>query len=537
MSDESIIPFSVDEPFRKRFHIPVEILFQQFENHLQIENNLRVFFSAKFGSGKTYFLNEFFEANKEKYIVIKLYPVSYSTASNRDIFELIKFDILFHILSHYSHTIERSPEIKELLKIQFFISEFINQKKASLLTDVFSIFNEVAVVDPVTKLGTTKILTVLSEAFKEYEKFKKDTFKDDILESNEYLNRVLTEHPEYSFEDPISRIINESIKTLQTETKNRKEVILLIDDMDRLDPDHLFRILNVFGNHFVESNVSKFYRNENKFGFDKIITVGEIKNIKSIFSHRYGASADFSGYFSKYYSKGIYDYSSILKFDSEFCGRFLPELKIDETDYLRNCDRHPKIDFVILTQKLNHAKDTILTSILCSILQNQKITIRELLSYVNAEVINVTIAPSDIDVIADLSLYFYYLVRYLELLFRGNLKVFDTISIDDVPFCLKQVNHNIESHSSIVCSAVLLASYRSSYEFQRNYLLGNVESQVVNLTYLVEGVNEKVWKINPTRINDNRNGMNQWSLYNHVSFPPANANLWDLIKSSFKSSN
>lgn len=90
MSEESIIPFSVDEPFRKRFHIPVEILFKQFENHLQIENNLRVFFSAKFGSGKTYFLNEFFEANKEKYIVIKLYPVSYSTASNRDIFELIK---------------------------------------------------------------------------------------------------------------------------------------------------------------------------------------------------------------------------------------------------------------------------------------------------------------------------------------------------------------------------------------------------------------------------------------------------------------
>ncbi|HJD91473.1 MAG TPA: hypothetical protein K8V80_02310, partial [Bacteroides coprosuis] len=45
---------------------------------------------------------------------------------------------------------------------------------------------------------------------------------------------------------------------------------------------------------------------KNKFGFDKIILVCDIDNIKNIYRHRYGAEVDFSGYIDKFYSSTIY---------------------------------------------------------------------------------------------------------------------------------------------------------------------------------------------------------------------------------------
>jgi len=38
--------------------------------------------------------------------------------------------------------------------------------------------------------------------------------------------------------------------------------------------------LNIFGNHFSSSSGNKFYKNENKFGFDKVILVGDTKILK-----------------------------------------------------------------------------------------------------------------------------------------------------------------------------------------------------------------------------------------------------------------
>lgn len=76
-----------------------------FKEHL--ERNERTIFSAKFGDGKTYFLNEFKKKysddnkesadKKEKYYFITLYPVNYSVAENQDIFEYIKRDILLQL--------------------------------------------------------------------------------------------------------------------------------------------------------------------------------------------------------------------------------------------------------------------------------------------------------------------------------------------------------------------------------------------------------------------------------------------------------
>ena len=86
---------------------------KNFTSHLLVEGNERIIFSGRFGTGKTTFLNEFFlEENQElhfkgiKYNTIKVYPVNYSIASNEDIFEYIKYDILIEMLLNNKFSFE-----------------------------------------------------------------------------------------------------------------------------------------------------------------------------------------------------------------------------------------------------------------------------------------------------------------------------------------------------------------------------------------------------------------------------------------------
>lgn len=65
------------------------------------ENESRIIFSARFGDGKSYFLNEFMKSYDEKkndYYFITLHPVNYVVEENRDVIEYIKRDILFQLI-------------------------------------------------------------------------------------------------------------------------------------------------------------------------------------------------------------------------------------------------------------------------------------------------------------------------------------------------------------------------------------------------------------------------------------------------------
>lgn len=84
-----------------------------------------------------------------------------------------------------------------------------------------------------------------------------------------------------------------------------KEVVLIIEDLDRIDPAHIFRILNVFSAHFD----NQLYGEGNKYNFDKIITVCDYDNIKNIYHHVYGDKTDFIGYISKFSNIEPFNYS------------------------------------------------------------------------------------------------------------------------------------------------------------------------------------------------------------------------------------
>ncbi len=91
-----------------------------------------------------------------------------------------------------------------------------------------------------------------------------------------------------------------------SEAKANKEMksVLIIDDLDRIDPEHIFRILNVFS-----AQVDLENKGKHKLGFDKVILICDIHNIRNIFHHRYGSHTDFSGYIDKFYSTEIFEYN------------------------------------------------------------------------------------------------------------------------------------------------------------------------------------------------------------------------------------
>ena len=70
---------------------------ERFKLHL--ESNPQTILSAKFGDGKTYFLNEYMNQHNEDTFFVVLRPVNYIVSPNEDIFEYIKRDILCLLMS------------------------------------------------------------------------------------------------------------------------------------------------------------------------------------------------------------------------------------------------------------------------------------------------------------------------------------------------------------------------------------------------------------------------------------------------------
>ena len=71
-------------------------------------------------------MERFFEQHKTDYIKIKINPIHYSVASNEDIFELIKYDILFELLGRAE--IEQMDERNSLsLVLAMFIQSKLDE--------------------------------------------------------------------------------------------------------------------------------------------------------------------------------------------------------------------------------------------------------------------------------------------------------------------------------------------------------------------------------------------------------------------------
>jgi hypothetical protein len=279
-----------------------------FIEHLVFENNSRILFSGPFGTGKSTFLEEISARTVDRFFYIKLIPVNYSVASNDDVFELIKFDILIELMNRYGAEIDIAPhEFPVILTSQVFLLE---QLKASSLSALFGSMTSGTELFP-DQLGdyaaAAAVLSKLNKAGNNFlTKFKE--FRESVRNRDQKLIKDFFDNQErksgINEGDKISFFIKELIQRVKQYSDKQRQSVLVIDDLDRLDPEHIFRLFNIFSAHYDSSDQS------NKFGFDKVIFVCDLENIKKIYHHRYGPSVDFSGYIDKFFSTTPFDFDN-----------------------------------------------------------------------------------------------------------------------------------------------------------------------------------------------------------------------------------
>ncbi|MBO7577840.1 MAG: hypothetical protein J6T43_02460 [Prevotella sp.] len=251
----------------------------------------RIILSAKFGDGKTYLLNQLRnneELNKE-YKFFTIYPVNYSVAKNEDIFEYIKRDIIVQL------------------------------DKEGLLdnVDLNAVFDSLFNFEDIKALVAFLLSFIPGGAFYDivFQKFceKKKEYKEKKHTGDKYLALFSQIKGSIYENDGYTSLIRNAIDWMKKDHAmngpewKKKKAVLIIEDLDRLDPKHLFRILNVLSAHIDDTTTPDVVTN--KFGFDNIVLVMDYETTAHIFHHFYGKDACYEGYMSKFLSREPFKYS------------------------------------------------------------------------------------------------------------------------------------------------------------------------------------------------------------------------------------
>lgn len=285
---------------KRDYIIPMDNAIREFYQHLK--SHPRTILSARFGDGKSFFLAAAEKQLKGRYVFLKLYPVNYQVAENQDIFELIKRDLLFQLYGQ--GMVPDNYEIPDSIASYYFVLNNWDDFAIEILKGLscFDASNTIKAT-----LGAAKFLRSMK---KKYDEFKKNGGELGVK-----LDRFIADFDKKGIyeADPITTILCDIIKDWK-HAHNRKKVCLVFEDMDRIDPAHIFRILNVISAHMDYGykfgiSPASYSLAGNKFGVDNIVVCLDYKNLCNIFHHFYGQKSCFEGYINKFSDKGIFHYS------------------------------------------------------------------------------------------------------------------------------------------------------------------------------------------------------------------------------------
>lgn len=267
----------------------------------------RIILSAKFGDGKTFFLNQLrnCEELSEEYKFFTIYPVNYSVAKNEDVFEYIKRDIILQL----------------------------NKEGLLVKVDIDAVFDSLFSFDDVRAVVSFLLSFVPGGTFydKIFNKFgeKKKEYEERKHTADKYLSSFTQKQGGIYEEDGYTLLIRNAIKWMKEDHAMNgpewkgKKAVLIIEDLDRLDPKHLFRILNVLSAHIDDTTNPDLVTN--KFGFNNIVLVMDYEATEHIFHHFYGENACYEGYMSKFLSREPFRYSIqhfiALEIENELSGK------------------------------------------------------------------------------------------------------------------------------------------------------------------------------------------------------------------------
>ena len=257
------------------------------------ENN-RCILSAPFGEGKSYFLNEFIKSQVDEYDFITIYPTNYQICDNRDILEYIKRDVLFGLIALDETIIDGFDATK--LGI---LKKAILESKDSVAECISDINASVCGMGLTFSPG--KVVNTLLKIWKSCEKLSD-------AHGNPYKEYLLSFNTEKGGIYELDAVTNLICSLVNVRQENGRKVVLVVEDLDRIDPGQIFRILNVLSAHMTYLNGYDDGA-KNKFNFDRIILLCDFKNIEKIYRHLYGEETDFKGYISKFSAVRPFEYS------------------------------------------------------------------------------------------------------------------------------------------------------------------------------------------------------------------------------------
>ena len=242
----------------------------------RIETERRIILSARFGEGKSYLLHQFKEKYKDSFAFFTLYPASYSVSPNEHILEYTKRDIIFQLKQNYDENLNRLS-----------FRDALEQTAVSVKMS----FANYQIINLASFLGVNPV------KWKQIRKSSKNYIQSFNVPGSIYERDLYTEF--------ITKAFN------NIREKQQKKIVLIIEDLDRLDPSQMFNILTVFGSqidrkYLLEEHDPKL---DNKFGADVLISVMDIDRAEKSYQHIYGEQSNFSGFIAKYLDFAPYRYS------------------------------------------------------------------------------------------------------------------------------------------------------------------------------------------------------------------------------------
>lgn len=285
----------------------IEITRELEEFQRVFEANDRMIFSAPFGSGKSYFMDRFAKSCSRDYYFFTLYPVNYVISPTDSIMEYVKRDIVFQLVEQ--------GLVFERLDVKAILTDMAKDLD---LTELLSFLALIPAAQPVVK-GFFKAGTGIKPF---------NSFANNYQSSSKYISSFSSSGTPYD-NDAITCFIKKSFENLRK--LDKRKIVLVIEDMDRIDPGHLFTILNIFGAHVDRHYVNPQAVEPNKFGFDKMVIIMDYNSVSGMFKHRYGDSANFAGYMGKFVTTSPYRYSIYNKALDLLLKKLLPLTGVTNT--------------------------------------------------------------------------------------------------------------------------------------------------------------------------------------------------------------
>jgi len=286
-------------------HIDISDIVQDFHHHVALNRN--VILSGAFGSGKSYMLDEFKKTYYDEFNTITIYPINYAVSDSADIMEYIKHDVIFQLVQE----------------------GYITEK-----TDFSEAASAIFTPENVGKLATRLLANIpggnlIADAI-EAGMEAKETYDDKKKTVSKFMEGFQKAGSIYERD-----VYTEMIRLGLDEGRRRdgKKWVLIIEDLDRIDPKNIFRLLNVFGAHLDCRYVSGEEAETNKFGFDKIVFVLDYKQTTDMYNQYFGIDAENSweGYISKFLSSQPFYLKSVAAIARKEVLQFIArECRLDE---------------------------------------------------------------------------------------------------------------------------------------------------------------------------------------------------------------